>query len=198
MRVSSSNPDWLPLALQGDQDAFTELVETYQTPVYNLCYRMLGNPNEAEEAAQEAFWRAYQYRHRYDINRSFITWLLSIAAHYCIDLQRKRKISESPLDEVVEEYLPDSNPGPEKQAMSKSDQNFMQSVLAKLKPEDRAVIVFRYWHEMSEEEIANALSTTVSAVKSRLYRARLQIAQLYPSPERLPAAGGNQYEPSTL
>ena len=82
---------WLQQAIQGDQDAFTYIVETYQRPVYNLCYRMLGDPQEAEDAAQETFWRAYQALRRYDQQRSFVTWLLSIAAHYCIDQQRKRR-----------------------------------------------------------------------------------------------------------
>ncbi len=193
------HPDWLIQALNGNQDAFGILVETYQKPVYNLCYRMLGNPGEAEEAAQETFWKAYQYRHRYDRNRSFITWLLSIAAHYCIDQQRKRRITEDPLDDILEEIMPDLSPGPESIAVAQNNQEYMQKVLNQLKPDDRAMIIFRYWHEMSEEEIAGAMSTSVSAVKSRLYRARLKIAQLFPDPEKLSAAGGDKkYEPSAI
>ena len=65
--------------IDGDQSAFAELVETYQQSVYNLTYRMLGNAGEAEDAAQEAFLRAYQHIKRYDTERSFKTWLLSIA-----------------------------------------------------------------------------------------------------------------------
>ena len=99
---------------KGDGSAFTMLVEAYQRPVYNLCYRMLGNAQEAEDAAQEAFWRAYQAIDRYDPRRSFITWLLSIAAHYCIDQQRKRKIQTLDIDLLPEGNLPDLNPDPEK------------------------------------------------------------------------------------
>mgnify|MGYP000984062325 FL=1 len=82
-----NNPDieWVLSAQKGNEEAFTKLVEACQTPVYNLCYRMLGTPTEAEDAAQETFWRAYQAIKRYDPSRSFLTWLLSIAAHYCID-----------------------------------------------------------------------------------------------------------------
>ena len=83
---------WVAQAQQGDDEAFTKLVETYQTPVFNLCYRMLGEPELAEDAAQETFLRAYQHLHRYDQKRPFPTWLLSIAAHYCIDRLRRRKL----------------------------------------------------------------------------------------------------------
>lgn len=76
---------WILQAKNGSDEAFTYIVETYQTPVYNLCYRMLGHVEAAEDAAQETFLRAYQHLHRYDIKRSFATWLLSITAHYCID-----------------------------------------------------------------------------------------------------------------
>ena len=68
-------------ALTGDRNAFTGLVSTYQTAVFNLCYRMLGDRCEAEDATQEAFLRAYSQLHRYDIERPFKTWLFSIAAH---------------------------------------------------------------------------------------------------------------------
>jgi len=73
--VSFSETEILQKALQKDDGAFAELVEKYQSPVYNLCFRMLGSEVEAEDAAQETFWRAYQALNRYDPNRSFITWL---------------------------------------------------------------------------------------------------------------------------
>ena len=83
--TQSLDPQWIEKARNGDDEAFAMLVTTYQNPVYNLCYRMLGESNAAEDAAQETFWRAYQNLKHYDLDRSFITWLLSIAAHYCID-----------------------------------------------------------------------------------------------------------------
>ena len=88
--MKENESEWLDGAIEGDDDAFAQLVELYQKPVYNLCYRMLGTPGDAEDAAQEAFLRAYKNLRRYDRNRSFATWLLSIASHYCIDQLRKR------------------------------------------------------------------------------------------------------------
>lgn len=110
--VSKDESEWLVLAQNGDDDAFTRLVERYQNPVYNLCYRMLGDSQEAEDAAQESFWRAYQAIRRYDPERSFATWLLSIAAHYCIDLQRKRRLPVMEMEDWMEEILPDHAPDP--------------------------------------------------------------------------------------
>src|SRR5258708_24687982 len=89
---------WVIQAQHGSDEAFTRLVEAYQVHVYNLCYRMLGEPEAAEDAAQETFLRAYQHLHRYDQTRPFGTWLLSIAAHYCIDRLRRRRFSMVSMD----------------------------------------------------------------------------------------------------
>lgn len=86
----SSEAEWIELARKDDQAAFGRLVTAYQTSVYNLSYRMLGNAGEAEEAAQEAFLRAYTHLGSYDAGRPFRSWLLSIASHYCIDRLRRR------------------------------------------------------------------------------------------------------------
>ncbi len=162
---------------QGSEEAFTALVEAYQRPVYNLCYRMLGNAEEAEDAAQETFWRAYQAIHRYDAQRSFITWLLSIAAHYCIDQQRKRRMQFTDIELLPDGALPDDEPGPESQVRQAEDDQVIYKLLKTLNPQDRAAIILKYWYEFSEVEIANSLHMTQSAVKSRLFRARKLLAQ---------------------
>ncbi|MDY6867840.1 MAG: sigma-70 family RNA polymerase sigma factor [Chloroflexota bacterium] len=82
--MSDTEALWIEKALHGGDNAFGNLVDKYQKPVFSLCYRMLGNSNDAEDAAQESFIRAYRYLKRYDANRSFATWLLSIASNYCI------------------------------------------------------------------------------------------------------------------
>jgi len=174
--VSSFEVEWLQQALEGDDSAFANIVETYQRPVYNLCYRMLGDPIDAEDAAQETFWRAYQNLRRYDQRRSFPTWLLSIAAHYCIDQQRKRRLPILSMDILPEEDAPDVAPGPEKLVSELEESSQMRKLLDKLGPKDRAAIILRYWYDFSEEEIASSLSLTVSAVKSRLHRARKVLA----------------------
>lgn len=173
--------DWVQRARAGDDEAFTRLVETYQTPIYNLCYRMLGSTTEAEEAAQEAFLRAYTQFNRYDPARSFKTWLFSIASHYCIDLLRKRRLIWLSIEDdnlPPHPALHEPNPGPEETNIRREQTEAIQKVLAKLAPEDRMVIVMRYWHDMSYEEIAETTRATVSAVKSRLHRARGSLADM--------------------
>jgi RNA polymerase sigma-70 factor (ECF subfamily) len=171
---------WVAQAQQGSDEAFTQLVETYQTHVYNLCYRMLGEAEAAEDAAQETFLRAYQHLHRYDRKRPFGTWLLSIAAHYCIDRLRRRKFTMSSIDQDEDEggfELPDTDrPSPESEAIYGEQRQQMQAVLKRLDSVDRAAIIMRYWHDCSEVEIAESLNLTVSAVKSRLHRARRTLA----------------------
>jgi len=183
----------LQRALAGDEEAYALVVEVYQTPVYNLCYRMLGESGEAEDAAQETFWRAYQALNRYDRQRPFGTWLLSIAAHFCIDQQRKRRLHTFELDEVAEETLPDPTPNPEKVIGQLEQERALHHLLAGLNSQDRAVLVLRYWYEFSEEEISQSLSLTVSAVKSRLHRARLLLAQRYQAAQPQTVVGRNHY-----
>ena len=177
--MTNFEAEWLTKAIQGDQDAFANIVETFQRPVFNLCYRMLGEAQEAEDAAQETFWRAYQNLRRYDPARPFPTWLLSIAAHYCIDQQRKRRFNTIALDILPDEDVPDSAPNPEKVFNQLDEKGQLQKLLIKQGPQDRAAIILRYWYDFSEEEIARTLSLTVSAVKSRLFRARKELAQTW-------------------
>jgi RNA polymerase sigma-70 factor (ECF subfamily) len=173
---------WILQAKNGSDEAFTYIVETYQTPVYNLCYRMLGESEAAEDAAQETFLRAYQHLHRYDIKRPFATWLLSIAAHYCIDRLRRRKLPVFSVDEDEESTfeIPDAQaPHPETEMVYGEQREQIHTMVQALDATDRAAIVMRYWYDFSEKEIADALNLTISAVKSRLHRARKQLGKLW-------------------
>jgi RNA polymerase sigma-70 factor (ECF subfamily) len=142
---------------------------------------MLGEAEIAEDAAQETFLRAYQNILRYDLKRPFPTWLLSIAAHYCIDRLRKRKFSMFSIDADESTFeLPDTEaPNPENEAIKKEERDQVHVILQSLDATDRAAIIMRYWYDFSEAEIAEALNLTVSAVKSRLHRARRALANLW-------------------
>jgi RNA polymerase sigma-70 factor (ECF subfamily) len=170
--------DWLVQAAAGDELAFARIVENYQKPVFNLCYRMLGNPGDAEDAAQETFMRAYKYLDRYDSNRPFATWLLSIASHYCIDQLRRKKFQGFSMDDEERDWLepPATGTNPEIAVSNNEKQSQVQELLALLNPKDRSIVVMRYWYDYSYQEIADALSITVSAVKSRLHRSRRELA----------------------
>jgi RNA polymerase sigma-70 factor (ECF subfamily) len=175
--VNNLEPEVLNQVRQGNQNAFTQMVETYQRPVYNLCYRMLGDPNDAEDASQETFLRVYKNIKRYDRKRPFSTWLLSIAAHLCIDQLRKRRMVIVSIDETPYLEPADGLPGPEASFHRKQEQQRMQDLLKTLNPHDRAAVIMYYWYDFSYEEIATSLSLTISAVKSRLHRSRLSMAQ---------------------
>ncbi len=173
---------WILRAQQGDEDAFTCLVQVYQRPVYNLCYRMLGEPEAAEDAAQDTFLKVYQNLTRYDRERPFATWLLSIAAHHCIDKLRRRRFLSFSIDKDDENQteIPDRfAPDPETEAVKQQECDRLHDLLQSLDPLDRAAIILRYWHEASEVEIADMLHLTVPAVKSRLHRARRALARMW-------------------
>src|SRR5215207_1771882 len=180
--VSVTDPvvlEWVSAAIAGDQDAFAELVYTYQDSVYNLCYRMLSDRTEAEDAAQETFLRAYLNLQRYDPARSFKTWVLSIASNHCIDRLRRRRMVWLSIDEPLPPNitLASDEPEPEEASLFKERSEAMQKLLDTLSPDYRAAVVLRYWYDYSYTEIADILDTTESAIKSRLFRARQMLAE---------------------
>lgn len=170
---------WVYAAIEGDQDAFAELLYTFQDAVYNLTYRMLGDSVEAEDATQEAFLKAYGNLTRYDHNRSFKTWLLSIASNHCIDRLRKRRMQFVSIDEPIQATLSlaSEDPQPEQAAMSSERSGQIQQLLDDLEPDYRLAVVLRYWYDYSYAEIAETMETTESAIKSRLFRARRMLAE---------------------
>lgn len=177
--INPEETDWIQQTRQGNDDAFALLVERYQNAVYHLCYRMLGTSTEAEDAAQETFIRAYKAIDRYDTGRKFSTWLLSIATNYCIDQLRKRRLFTLSIDDMPYFDLADNGPGPEGTMLLGERQQQVRHLLSALSDTDRAAIVLRYWYDYSYDEIAEVLDLTNSAVKSRLHRARLALAEAW-------------------
>ena len=168
---------WLIRAQKGDAGAFSRLVEHYQRSVYNLCCRMLGDGQDAEDAAQESFLRAYKGLKRFDLQRSFSSWLLSIAAHYCIDQLRKKRFNIVSTEELLVPDLPDKRPHVESVLCQEEENMQIRTLLNVLAPTDRAAVILFYWYDYSYQEIAQALNLSNSAVKSRLHRARRTMAR---------------------
>lgn len=180
MDESGSERELILHAKDGNVEAFTNLVDLYQVPVYNLCYRMLGNLEQAEDAAQETFLKAYKGLRRYDPDRCFSTWLLSIASHQCIDWLRRKRLSIFSLEQLLpSQQKPDAKLGPEETLVLNERQLEVREILNRLGTRDRALVVLHYWYDLSYEDIAQSLSLSTSAVKSRLYRARRQLAQIW-------------------
>ena len=170
---------WVRQAQRGDHAAFNRLVEAYHVPVYNLAYRMLGDAAEAEEAAQETFLRAYTRLHTYRPEHKFSTWILSIASHYCVDRLRRRRFTwvsteEEPVRRLLHTFVEEESP--EEAALRAEERAEVQAMLNRLDPMYRAPLILRYWHDLSYREIAEVLGISEAAVKTRLHRARLQLA----------------------
>src|SRR5690349_8333169 len=153
--LQESDRLWVEQALTGDQVAFGELVRLHQNAVYNLAYRMLGERGEAEDAAQETFLRAYSHLDRYDAERPFRTWLLSIASNHCIDRLRKRRLTWLSIEEPLPPHpaLNSDEIEPEDAVISNERSAAVQRMLDELSPEYRAAVVLRYWYDLSYTEI---------------------------------------------
>ncbi len=191
--MTEQETDWIQAARAGDKQAFSRLVEAYQRPVYNLTFRMLGNGDEAQDAAQEAFLRAYSRLGQYDPSHKFSTWLFSIANHYCIDRLRRRKAVYVSIDDnPVLQNLEMDTPRPDERAIDLEQTALLQGLINQLEPDYRTPLILLYWEDLSYEEIAESMGLTVSAVKSRLFRARQKVADLMRKPQQVsvpPASG---------
>lgn len=167
---------WVEQALGGDRAAFAQLMHRYAGAVYNLAYRMLGSAEDAEDASQEIFLRAYTRLGSFDRERRFSTWLLSIGSNYCIDRLRRRRFAWVTLDDAAYS-LPAKEPGPERSALSHEQREIIQRALQKLPETYRLVMVLRYWQDLSYDEISKATSLPESTIKTRLHRARHMLAE---------------------
>jgi RNA polymerase sigma-70 factor (ECF subfamily) len=164
-------------AKSGDQEAFRHIVERYQGAVYNLAYRMLGTPEEAEDAAQEIFVRIYRQLGRYDPERKFSTWTLAIATNYCIDQLRRRRMQLVPLENIIP-WARSRESGPEGEALSSESRDEMQRLLKRLPEKYRAPLVLRYWEDLSCAEIAEILGVPEGTIKTQIHRARKQLGKM--------------------
>lgn len=160
----------------GDPDAFGDLVQRYQTSVYNVCYRLLGETGAAEDQAQEAFIRAFQRLDQFDAERPFGPWVRRIAANLCINRLAGAREPAFSLDDERDE--PELAPAPDPATRQEAAETAaaVRAAIAALPAHYRAVIELRHFQELSYAEIAAELKLPVSDVKSHLFRARKLLA----------------------
>lgn len=157
-------------AQRGDRNAFSELVSLHAQDVTNVIYRMCGNAQIAEDAAQEAFLQAWLHLATYRHQTSLRNWLYRIAFNAATDvLRREKRILPNDIEEMP---LTDSRPGPEAQASQAERKAQVQKAIQSLPDASRAVLVLREYEEMSYHEIADTLDIPVGTVMSRLNYAR--------------------------
>lgn len=176
-RADDPDDTFVLRAIAGDTAAFVTLVDRYKRAVYSLAYRLLGNAADAEDAAQETFVRAYTRLTTYQPGSRFGSWLLSITSHWCIDfLRRRRAVS---LDELeVRPIADESGDHPEALAIRSERRDEVQRWLKALPEPYRAVLVLRYWHDLSYSEISDTTGLPVSTIRMRLFRARQLLAKV--------------------
>lgn len=166
--------------LHGDVDAFGVIVERYRSRVFNLAYRMLGDRDRADEAAQEVFVRAYTGLGSYRPSGSFSSWLLSIAANLCIDLLRQEPFAAVPIDnpEAVAKAVAGAASDPHAAYGRTETQQLTHNALGRLPDMQRLVIVLVHIHGMSYQQAAEVLGQPVGTVKSHAHRGRARLKRL--------------------
>ncbi len=167
--------DLILKAQQGDRNAFGELVRRYHREVVNLVYRMCGDVQLAEDAAQEAFVRAWLHLDSYRPLTALRNWLYRIAVNAALDMLRRERSTGEDIQSLA---LHDRQPGPETLLVQKERAALVQAAILSLTPTSRTVLVLREYGELSYQEIANILDVPMGTVMSRLNYARNRLREL--------------------
>jgi len=177
---SGADADLLRRCLAGDEKAYRALVERYQRQVFSLARRMTGSVEDAEDLTQETFVRMFKALDRYDPTRPFAAWLMTIATRLSIDHLRRRRVRPISVTQREpgtrdEEYtleIEDAGLRPDEIAVQSEEEGRVQDLIDSLPPHYRAVVLLRHQHDLSYEEIAEALHLPLGTVKARIHRAR--------------------------
>lgn len=182
-RRSAEEDRLLALASSGgDGQAFALLVEAYERPLYHFTFRMLRDREEAADATQEAFVKAYRGLRTFRPEFRFSTWLFAIAHHTCCDrLNRSRRM---PLaDQPDHPEPPDAASGPEDEAIRSDQRSRLLAAIADLPERYREAITLFYLRDRSYEEVAEILGLPLGTVKTHLHRAKVRLRRLLESGE---------------
>lgn len=188
----------LKSAQRGDVAAFNALAHVYQRQIYNVCYRTLGNAEDAADATQDALVSAFRGIRGFTGSAAGLrSWLLRIAINTCYDqLRRRQRRTAESLDSLRDqqdesstpgERLPDPQPGPEQLTLGAETARHIQEAIDRLPPDQRLTVVLCDVQGLSYEEAAHSMSIELGTVKSRLSRARAQLRALLIEKGELPA-----------
>ncbi len=162
-------------ARDGDSMAQAWLVQRWTAPVYRFCHRMLGNEQDARDAAQDTLVKVLRNLDRYDPGRKFSTWVFGIARNTCIDEHRRRK--RRAWDEPGE--VPDQSPTPHQQTAAGQRATQIHDAIELLPPMYREVLVLYHFEHLKYREIADILEVPIGTVMNRIFRARQKLRDLY-------------------
>jgi RNA polymerase sigma-70 factor (ECF subfamily) len=185
--TSSEGCSPLPLAAivdracAGDVEAFETLIALHQRKVLSITWRVLGNLEDALDATQECFLRAWRYRRTFQRNRDFAAWLYRIAVHVCCDMQRRprglRLVSFEADRGAFETLL--SPQDLENDAIQSQAHELVRQALGSLPPRERAALVLRDFEGLATEEVAAILRSRPSTVRSQISSARAKMKRFY-------------------
>ncbi|NPV83729.1 MAG: sigma-70 family RNA polymerase sigma factor [Candidatus Aminicenantes bacterium] len=164
--------------LKGEAEAWKMLVDLYSRKIFNLAYQFAGSPQEAEDLTQEIFLKLYNSLGKYDFERDFTAWFLTLARNFLIDEFRRTRLEKSQRADFEEFTTAAAEAdGPENRLLSQEKAEMVREALLQLSPELRTVLVLREIEGFSYEEIARKMKLPLGTVKSRVNRGRIQIAQ---------------------
>ncbi len=173
------------LAQKGDTNAFEQLVEMHSARIYSIALRMVGNPSDAEDLAQEAFLRIWRGLEGFNMESRFSTWAYRLTTNVCIDhLRKEKKNSSVPLfmeddeGEETELQIPDERNNPELRLEQDQLRQSVDHAMEKLEPQYRQILSLRELGGLSYDEIARQLELKEGTVKSRIARAREHMRKL--------------------
>ncbi|NOU63439.1 MULTISPECIES: sigma-70 family RNA polymerase sigma factor [Paenibacillus] len=174
---------------QGDAKAFNRLLELYKDRIYRLAFRMLRNKSDSEDVVQETFLRAHLNSHRFDATKNFSSWIFSIGKNVTIDLMRKKK-KELSMDtsgfpsqdeRPLIEKLVSHEKTPELQLIEQETYSQVEQMIQDLPDKYKDLIVYKYYLDMSLEDISREVNLPVSTIKTRLFRGRNYIKRKWGS-----------------
>lgn len=181
-------------ARRGEVESFNVLVRLYEGRVYNLCYRMLGDPESAADAAQDSFLSAFRNLRSFR-GGSFRSWMLRIATNACYDMLRARKrrpavsldAESGDEDDSPPLQIADSGEAPDEFVLRRELASAIERGLTTLPAEQRVILILSDIQGLAYEEIAQITNTTLGTVKSRLSRGRARLRDVLKAGELLPA-----------
>ena len=183
----------------GNHTAFGELWKRYSNTVFNMVFRVTANRDDAEDAIQDAWMKAYTHLNTFHGRAKFSTWLTRIAINSALTiLRRKRSHREDPLEWCVDGEgwqqweVGDKRANVEEHYAKKETKRDLQQAINRLRPSLRIIIEIQQSHDGSVKEIADAAGISVAAAKSRLLRARTAIRRSLQSSVRSPASQSSQ------
>jgi RNA polymerase sigma-70 factor, ECF subfamily len=181
MHAGPEDGELVAMTLGGNPECFATLVERYERAVYHLCYRTVHNVEEARDATQEAFFKAYRSLRTFKQGAKFSTWIFSIAYHACCDrLNRNKRYSNEEMPERA-----DPGPGPEREAIALDEARRLRAAIDALPEKYRTVITLYHLQGKQYEEIAEVLGLPMGTVKTHLFRAKEQLRKLLSAAEVL-------------